>query len=97
MENRYKIDQYLVCLPGLEVNEPTEHCPIGAGSGYKEGLISKIDRISEGRYPIYWYFNTGAGVYEPALREATPEEVFAYDRGIRNIKDIKYTESYGIY
>lgn len=103
-------DEICVCLPGFSGGVVPGN-PRYGGAGYATGAIAKIDRdeswitgpqVSD--HHVYWSlkdFVDHSGVYAKAVRRATPEEIEAYNKGVRNIKDmdksftIRYTKEDG--
>ena len=75
----------LVCIPGYEKLETSGGN--SGGAGYVDGVMSKV---KDGA------FFKNCGVYGKALRLANPQEIEAYDKGIRNIYHMekKFTISY---
>ena len=93
----------LVCIPGYEKLETSGGN--SGGAGYVDGVMSKVKEEKflnpkDNPLAIYWSsdgaFFKNCGVYGKALRLANPQEIEAYDKGIRNIYHMekKFTISY---
>lgn len=92
-----KREDVVVCLPGFNNSDSDREELLKGGTGYKEGLIVKINRVDaiiDGEIaPIIWTY-CGEGIWGQAVRPATEFEKQAFEKGITSIKHINYEPEY---
>lgn len=92
-----QINDIVVCLPGFNNSDEDKENLLKGGTGYNEGCIVRIKTVDEimrnETSPIIWTV-CSRGIWGQAVRPATAYEIQAFEKGITNIKDIKYEPEY---
>lgn len=90
--SKFKGGDIVICLSGFETKEIDSL--LYGGMGYINGKIFKVKYINDNKYnstlcSVAFPEPEGNGIYFRALRDATQEEINAFNLGIININDFK--------